>query len=110
MFNRLNTKMKLMLFPIAFIVIILICGGVYAYFNNQAQARSNVVLKVEELIQDMLKGRISVYQFLRAPTKDTAQKVRDNFSELDENVLALKSKLAIEKNRVLADEGIGLIF
>ena len=108
MFNRLNTKMKLMLFPIAFIVIILICGGVYTYFNNQAQARSNVVLKVEELIQDMLKGRISVYQFLRAPTKDTAQKVRGNFSELDENVLALKSKLAIEKNRVLAEEIIKL--
>ncbi len=108
MFNRLNTKMKLMLFPIAFIVIILICGGVYTYSNNQNEARNNVVLKVEELIQDMLKGRISVYQFLRAPTKDTAQKVRDNFSELDEHVFALKSKLAIEKNRVLAEEIIKL--
>ena len=104
MFNRLNTKMKLMLFPIVFIVIILICGGVYTYFNDKDETRNNIVLKTEQLIQDMLKGRISVYQFLRAPTKDTAQKVRDNFSKLDENVVILKSSLTIEKNRILADE------
>lgn len=104
MFNRLNTKMKLMLFPTAFIVIILVCGGVYTYFNNQDIARSKVALQTEGFVQDLLKGRISVYQFLRVPTKDTAQKVREDFSKLDKNVLALKSTLTLEKNRALAEE------
>ena len=104
MFKRLNTKMKLMLFPIAFIVIILVCGGVYTYFNNQEDARNKVALQTEGFVQDLLKGRISVYQFLRAPNKDTAQKVRDDFSKLDKSVLALKPTLVLEKNKALAEE------
>lgn len=104
MFKGLNTKMKLMLFPTAFIVIILVCGGVYTYFSNLEVARNKVALQTEGFVQDLLKGRISVYQFLRAPTKDTAQIVRDDFSKLDKNVLVLKSTLTLEKNRVLAEE------
>ena len=102
--KNLSTKMKLLGFPLAFVLVMMVMGGVYIYFTNIEDTRSKVALETEEFTQDVLKGRISVYQFLRSPTNENAQKVRNNFKELDKNVLELKSILTIEKNKILTDE------
>ena len=52
----------------------------------------------------MLKGRISVYQFLRAPTEVNKQKVIDTFKVLDNQVLQLKKELVFQKNIDLCNE------
>ncbi len=104
MIKNINMKMKLLLFPFMFIAIVVISGMVYSYYSTLEDKRSSVAIKTEGFIQELLKGRISVYQFLRAPNQENAQKVRDNFKVLDKNVLELKSQLSIEKNKILADE------
>ena len=81
--KNLNTKMKLLLFPLMFIIIIVTSGLIYTYFSGIEDSRNKVALETEEFIQEVLKGRISVYQFLRNPVSENAQKVRNNFSDLD---------------------------
>jgi methyl-accepting chemotaxis protein len=87
-----------------FLVIVVISSIVYSHFSNKENTRNNVATETEEFIQQVLKGRISVYQFLRAPSNDTKQKVIDNFQSLDKNVLELKAILTIDKNIILCNE------
>ena len=104
MFKNLKTKSKLLLFPLMFIIITAISGFVYSYFDNQKEVRTNVAFQTNEFVEQLLKGRISVYQFLRTPTNENAQKVVTNFEKLDTDVLALKNILTLENNRILCDE------
>ena len=98
MMKNIKTKAKLLLFPVVFIVIVIISGMVYSYYSNYANARANVAIQTEEFIQELLKGRISVYQFLRTPTYENKQKTVEIFESLYKNVEDLKAKLAIQKN------------
>ncbi len=102
--KNLNTKMKLLLFPIMFIIIIVTSGLIYTYYSGVENSRNKVALETEEFVQELLKGRISVYQFLRNPVSENAQKVRDNFEALNKNVSQLKPMVTIEKDKVLCDE------
>ncbi|MGE4463034.1 MAG: chemotaxis protein, partial [Arcobacter sp.] len=104
MLKRINTKKKLLIFPAVFILIMLISGIAYNYFSNLENSRSKISLETEEFIQQLLKGRISVYQFLRNPNIENAQKVRENFKILDDNVSNLKEQVTMEQNKVLCDE------
>ncbi|BAK74084.1 MULTISPECIES: methyl-accepting chemotaxis protein [Arcobacter] len=104
MLKRINTKKKLLIFPAVFILIMLISGIAYNYFSNLENSRSKISLETEEFIQQLLKGRISVYQFLRNPNIENAQKVRENFKTLDDNVSNLKEQVTMEQNKVLCDE------
>ena len=104
MLKNLSTKMKLLLFPLMFIAIVIICAIIYVNKSNLAEKRNEIAIKTEVLIQNLLKGRIAVYQYMRNPSDDTAQKVKDTFKSLDSEVTALKNILVIEKNRVLCDE------
>ncbi len=104
MLKNLNTKMKLLLFPFMFIVIVVLSALIYLNYSGLAEKRNAVALETEGFVQDLLKGRISVYQFLRNPNSETIQKVRDNFKTLDKNVSALKEEVSVEKNKVLCDE------
>lgn len=98
MMKNIKTKAKLLLFPVVFIVIVIISGMVYSYYSNYANARANVAIQTEEFIQELLKGRISVYQFLRTPTYENKQKTVEIFQSLYKNVEDLKAKLAVQKN------------
>ena len=98
MMKNIKTKAKLLLFPVVFIVIVIISGMVYSYYSNYANARANVAIQTEEFIQELLKGRISVYQFLRTPTYENKQKTVEIFESLYKNVEDLKAKLAVQKN------------
>ena len=104
MLKNLNTKMKLLLFPFMFIVIVVLSAFVYLNYSSLAEKRNEVALKTEGFVQEILKGRISVYQFLRNPSSETAQKVKENFKTLDKDVLALKEEVSVERNKVLCDE------
>ncbi|MEM5559090.1 chemotaxis protein, partial [Aliarcobacter cryaerophilus] len=104
MLHKINTKKKLLLFPTIFTIIIVLVGNIYTHYSNIANTRNEVAIKTEIFIQDVLKGRISVYQFLRLPNEETAQKTRKIFSHFNKEVLDFKNKLSSEKNRFLSDE------
>jgi methyl-accepting chemotaxis protein len=79
MLKSFSTRKKLMLLPIAFITIVIISASVFSYFNNLSAKRTNTAMQTEIFVQQVLKGRISVYQFLRVPSEETAQKVKSDF-------------------------------
>src|SRR5574343_46579 len=99
MIKNFSIKMKLMLFPALFLGLFVILGVVYNHYNNLAQSRNDIATQTDKFVQQLLKGRISVYQFLRNPNNDTAQKVRDDFSKLSSEALDMKEKLSLEENR-----------
>ncbi|MDD2895180.1 MAG: methyl-accepting chemotaxis protein [Aliarcobacter sp.] len=104
MIKNINTKMKLLLFPFMFVIIVIVSGVVYTHYSGIQNTRNQIVISTEEFIQELLKGRITVYQFLRAPTDENAKKVGDNFGDLDKEVLELKKKVSVQKNKDLCDE------
>ena len=104
MLSNFNTRKKLFLFPILFISIVIGSGFTYKYFSNISKARNNVTITTDEFIQQNLKGRISVYQFLRAPSENTKEKVLSNFQKLSEDVSSLKVILVSQRNKDLSDD------
>ena len=104
MLSNFNTRKKLFLFPILFISIVIGSGFTYKYFSNISKARNNVTITTDEFIQQNLKGRISVYQFLRAPSENTKEKVLSNFQKLSEEVSSLKVILVSQRNKDLSDD------
>ena len=104
MIKNINTKMKLLLFPFMFVIIVAISGFVYIHYSGLENSRNRVAIETEEFIQQLLKGRISVYQFLRAPTEVNKQEVIDTFKVLDNQVSQLKKELVFQKNIDLSDE------
>ena len=108
MLSNMSTKKKLMLLPITFVSIVIISIFVFNYFSNISAKRINTAIKTDIFIQQVLKGRISVYQFLRAPNENTAQIVRDDFKELSNSVLELKPNLSEKENLTLSDEIVEL--
>ncbi|WNL27573.1 methyl-accepting chemotaxis protein [Arcobacter cryaerophilus gv. pseudocryaerophilus] len=104
MLNNLSTKKKLMLLPIIFIVIVIVCALVFSYFNQINNQRIKTATQTDIFIQQVLKGRISVYQFLRVPAEQSAQKVKSDFKELDDFVKNLKPFLTEKENIDLSDQ------
>ncbi|KLD96907.1 hypothetical protein AF74_08345, partial [Aliarcobacter butzleri L349] len=104
MLKNMNMRKKLFLFPILFILIVIGSGLVYKYFSNIAHQRNNVAISTEEFIQQNLKGRISVYQFLRNLTEESSQKVENDFKKLIEDVSAAKSTFSLKENKDLCDD------
>ena len=104
MLNNLSTKKKLMLLPIIFIVIVIVCALVFSYFNQINNQRIKTATQTDIFIQQVLKGRISVYQFLRVPSEQSAQKVKSDFKELDDFVKKLKPFLTEKENIDLSDQ------
>jgi methyl-accepting chemotaxis protein len=104
MLKNLSTKKKLFLFPVLFVLIVMISAFIYKYYSHMASTRNYVAITTDEFIQELLKGRISIYQFLRNPSDENRKIVLSNFEELDNNVTELKKILVTEKNRGLCDE------
>ena len=104
MLNNLSTKKKLMLLPIIFILIVIVCALVFSYFNQINNQRIKTATQTDIFIQQVLKGRISVYQFLRVPSEQNAQKVKSDFKELDDFVKNLKPFLTEKENIDLSNQ------
>ena len=92
-----------MLLPTAFIGIVIISALIFTYFNRITEQRTDAANQTDLFIQQVLKGRISVYQFLRSPDEAKAKIVKDDFELLINHVLDLKSKLGIQENKDLCD-------
>jgi methyl-accepting chemotaxis protein len=71
--------------------------------------RIDVSIQSHILIEDVLKGRISVYQFLRKPNESNATKVREDFDVLKQKVIELKKESDVSQNIQLSNEIIELI-
>ncbi|MFK2821420.1 methyl-accepting chemotaxis protein [Arcobacter sp. YIC-80] len=108
MLKNISTKVKLLILPITFIGIVIVSSLVFSYFNSMAEKRIHVAVETDVFIQQVLKGRISVYQFLRAPSEKTANKVRNDFKNLNNQVTKLKPLLDDEKNLKLANSILSL--
>ncbi len=104
MLKNFSTKAKLMLVPIVYVIIVTIVAIIFSYYNNLVKFRIDAATQTDVFIQQVLKGRISVYQFLRAPSNDTANVVIKDFGKLDENVSFFKSQLSVGKNVQLCEE------
>ena len=104
MLKNINTKKKLLLFPLLFTIIVIVSVLIYVHYSTMANVRNNAAITTEHLIQQILKGRISVYQFLRLPNEQNAQKVRDDFMELTQDVMTLKKSLSAVENKKLAEQ------
>ncbi|WP_151949768.1 methyl-accepting chemotaxis protein [Aliarcobacter butzleri] len=104
MLKNMNMRKKLFLFPVLFILIVIGSGLVYKHFSNIAHQRNNAAISTEEFIQQNLKGRISVYQFLRNLTEESSQKVQNDFKKLMEDVSAAKSTFSLKENKDLCDD------
>eukprot|EP01029_Cantina_marsupialis_P031139 TRINITY_DN87_c1_g1_i1.p1 TRINITY_DN87_c1_g1~~TRINITY_DN87_c1_g1_i1.p1 ORF type:complete len:174 (+),score=14.92 TRINITY_DN87_c1_g1_i1:49-570(+) len=98
MIKNFSTKAKLMLVPIVYVIIVAIVTIVYKSYDNTVQKRIEAASQTEIFIQQVLKGRIAVYQFLRTPNEQKAQNVVKSFETLDNNVKDLKSKLDNKEN------------
>jgi len=108
MFQNLTTKVKLMFLPMIFIMIVIVSGVVFNYFNTISHQNEKNAIQTEIFIQKVLKGRISVYQYLRTPNERTAEKVRDDFNKLNNYVLKLRPNLSITSNKNLCDKIVTL--
>ena len=85
-------------------VIAVVTGTFYAYYSGISEMSNEKAHKTDVFTEHVLKGRISVYQYLRSPSEQTAQKVRDDFSLLSKEVLELKNELDSDKDKILCDE------
>jgi len=108
MFHNLSTKSKLLSFPLFFMVFIIILGSIYNHYSDISNKRIKVATQTDVFIQNVLTGRISVYQFLRSPSDIKANKVRKDFQLLKTNVSVLKPKLSLKEDQKTCDEIIHL--
>ncbi|MCD4757629.1 MAG: chemotaxis protein, partial [Arcobacteraceae bacterium] len=108
MFKNLSTRTKLLSFPVLIILVMLILGSVFSYYNSLVNSRVAAASQTDVFIQQVLKGRISVYQFLRVPSTQKADKVREDFKMLDTQVSTLKPHLSLKENRDICDEILSL--
>jgi methyl-accepting chemotaxis protein len=88
--------------------MMVILGSSFGYFNNIMNNRVSAASQTDVFIQQVLKGRISVYQFLRSPSDEKAAEVESDFNILIKKVKTLKPQLSAQENRVLCDEIIDL--
>ncbi len=104
MLKNLSTRKKLLLLPVLYVCIIVVSAISFSHYNQMVQDRNSAATQTDSFIKMVLKGRISVYQFLRAPSSEHAQDVKENFLLLNKSVSSLKSRLSLEDNRILCDE------
>ena len=108
MLRDLSTRKKLLILPIIFICIFILSASVFSYFHNQSEKKEMIVSQTDSFIQQVLKGRISVYQFLRTPNEDSVKKVKEDFKELENSVKFLIPNLSAQKDINTANDIVDL--
>ena len=103
-----STRKKLLILPIIFICIFILSASVFSYFHNLSEKKEMVVSQTDLFIQQVLKGRISVYQFLRVASEDSAKNVKEDFKELDKSVKFLIPNLSTQKDINTANDIVDL--
>ncbi|OCL84851.1 Methyl-accepting chemotaxis protein II [Arcobacter porcinus] len=104
MLRKINTRKKLSLFIIIFIVIVITLGFVYKYYSNISNIRNNAAIETEKLINQMLNGRIYVYQVLRNPIEENIDKTINSFENLYKEIEGFKNTLSSKENIRISNE------
>ncbi|WP_417332518.1 methyl-accepting chemotaxis protein [Halarcobacter sp.] len=101
---NLNTKGKLIFFPVLFILIVVIFSITFNYYFSISEKRNNAALKTEIFIQDILKTRILVYQFLSTEDKKKSQDALESLKLLNENITSFRDSLSQKENKELSNK------
>ena len=102
MLKNLNTRTKLFLFPIMFIIIVFVSAFVYKSSINYIEDRIKVSGQTYLLVDKLLVTRVSFYQFLQNPSQDSKKAIEINIAIMRNFVVLRNSILSLEEitNRV----------
>ncbi|RBQ27721.1 MULTISPECIES: methyl-accepting chemotaxis protein [Arcobacteraceae] len=109
MLNKFNTRKKLFLFPILFIVIVGIIVSVYKYYVNIYETRNAASVASEKFISDTIRTRFVVLQFMRTSTPQTENIVLEDIKYLKNNMKVAVSSYTEKNNIKLANEILSLL-
>ncbi|OCL86432.1 Methyl-accepting chemotaxis protein II [Aliarcobacter thereius] len=109
MLSLLNTRKKLLLFPVLFIAIVIGSSLVYKYYSNIANARNTSAMMTEKFIIDNLKGRILAFQFLRDSSEKKIKDTLDAFNLLYKDMNIIKDSFSNIENQKLTEDSLVLL-
>ena len=104
MLKNLNTRTKLFLFPIMFIIIVFVSAFVYKSSINYIEDRIKVSGQTYLLVDKLLVTRVSFYQFLQNPSQDSKKAIEDRLQDLIKDTNVLKSLFNSQANKDICDE------
>ena len=103
MFKNLSTKTKLALFPAIFIIATVITAIIYSSSISFVQDRIKISSQTTLLIDELLKARITIYQFMLNPTQSGKDAIDKQWTKLIDETLTLKELFASKENKDLCD-------
>ena len=103
MFKNLSTKTKLALFPAIFIIATVITAIIYSSSISFVQDRIKISSQTTLLIDELLKARITIYQFMLIPTPSAKDAIDKQWSKLIDETLTLKELFVSKENKDLCD-------
>ncbi|AXK49762.1 chemotaxis protein [Aliarcobacter trophiarum LMG 25534] len=109
MFKNLDIKKKLYVFPTLFFLIMIVSAILYNNSMSYIENRTAISENATEIKANLLKARISVYQFMLDTSKEKSSSVVENFSKLSEDISLFKTTIYIPINLKRCDDSIALI-
>ncbi|WP_252970838.1 methyl-accepting chemotaxis protein [Aliarcobacter cryaerophilus] len=103
MFKNLSTKTKLALFPAIFIIATIVTAIIYSSSISFVQDRIKISSQTTLLIDELLKARITIYQFMLNPTQSGKDAIDKQWTKLIDETLTLKELFASKENKDLCD-------
>ena len=103
MFKNLSTKTKLALFPAIFIIATIVTAIIYSSSISFVQDRIKISSQTTLLIDELLKARITIYQFMLNPTQSGKDAIDKQWSKLIDETLTLKELFVSKENKDLCD-------
>jgi methyl-accepting chemotaxis protein len=88
--KRSSINMKLLIFPLIFLIIILVFGFTNSYFSSKAKLGVETAITIDKYIIKSLHAKITAKEFSSNIDEDTADKVKDAFKRLYSDVNKLK--------------------
>ena len=106
MLSNVSTKKKLLVFPIVFTLIVAVATIFYVHYSKLVELRNSISEEIQVLVDDILKNRISVYQYLRFPSEENSNKVVQYFEALKEGIQVLQKRLYVPENLKILDSTV----
>ena len=103
MFKNLSTKTKLALFPAIFIIATIVTAIIYSSSISFVQDRIKISSQTTLLIDELLKARITIYQFMLIPTPSGKEAIDKQWTKLIDETLTLKELFVSKENKDLCD-------
>ncbi|XOB62276.1 methyl-accepting chemotaxis protein [Campylobacterota bacterium DY0563] len=104
MMKDISTRVKLMLFPVVFLIVIISSGVTFKYYFSISNERNAAAMQTEIFLQDFLKMRIAVYQFMNNPSIDSSKNVTNLLASFSKDIDIFKAKLSQKTNKEICDD------